>query len=357
MSRNLQISVVIPTYNEAENITDLLTSLKSSFEKEGIKDFEIIVVDDNSPDGTWKIVEKISKQDSRIRLIRRINERGLASAVLRGIKEARAPYVLIMDADFQHPPEIAPKLVKIAFEKNADVVVASRYVKGGGVEGWSKLRLFISRFATFLAYAAVKESRCTTDPLSGFFVVRKAFVDGRELKPRGYKILLEIIARKPPWKPKVTDVPYIFRDRRKGKSKLGTNTILDYLLHLLDLSTIAKFAIVGFFGTFVNLGVMDLVMKLSDSYDLGSVMGIEVSIIFNFILNDIWTFTKKLKGKVLARLVGYHGSSLGSAITTYVTMKLLHVFFGVSPLLGQLIGILAGFAVNYLLSSKVIWRW
>ncbi len=357
MPRNPQISVVIPTYNEAENIAELLASLRSSLEKEGIKDFEIIVVDDNSPDGTWRIVEKMSKEDDRIRLIRRINEKGLASAVLRGIEEARAPYVLIMDADFQHPPEMAPKLVKIAFEKNADVVVASRYVRGGGVEGWNKLRLFISRFATFLAYAAVKESRYTTDPLSGFFVVKKAFVNGRKLKPRGYKILLEIIARDPPWKPRVIDVPYIFRNRKRGKSKLSTNTIIDYLLHLLDLSTITKFAIVGFFGSLVNLGVMDLVMRLSNSYDLGSVMGIETSIISNFIFNDIWTFKKNLKGKVLARLAGYHGSSLGSAVTIYTTMKLLHVFLGLNPLLGQLIGILAGFAVNYLLSSRVIWRW
>ncbi len=356
MDKDPLISIIIPTYNEAENIADLIESLERNFKKHNLNDFEIIVVDDNSPDRTWKIVEELSSSDRRIRLVKRINERGLASAVLKGISESRGEYILIMDADFQHPPEIAPKLVKSAINENADIVVASRYIKGGGVEGWSKVRLFISKFATFLAYAAVRESRYTTDPLSGFFVVRKSFVEKRKLNPRGYKILLEIIARNPPWKPKVIDIPYVFGNRRSGKSKLGANTIVNYLLHLLDLSTITKFAIVGFLGTLINLGIMDLVMKLSKSYDLGSVLGIETSILGNFVLNDIWTFRKKLSGKAMARLAGYHGSSLGSAITTYVTMKILHVFLGINPLLGQLIGILAGFAVNYSLSSRVIWR-
>ncbi len=350
------VSIVIPTYNEAENIVPLLESIKGELERNNINNFEIIVVDDNSPDGTWRLVEEIAKKDPRIKLVRRVNERGLASAVLKGIKEAKGEYVLVMDADFQHPPEIVPRLIHAALKENADVVVASRYSKGGGVEGWNRLRLFISRIATFLAYIMVKESKRTSDPLSGFFLVKRKFVEGRTFRPRGYKILLEILAREPPKNPKVIDVPYVFRNRKSGKSKLGIETMIDYLIHLLDLSKISKFAIVGASGTFVNLGVMALIMKISGSYDIGSISGIEAGILSNFVLNDVWTFEKKFSGNVLGRLFGYHLSSLASAVTTYLTMKILYLLLDINPLLGQLIGILAGFVLNYILSSRIIWR-
>jgi dolichol-phosphate mannosyltransferase len=349
------ISVVIPTYNEAENIIPLIDELEKNMIKNGIENFEIIVIDDNSPDGTWKLVEERSIWDRRVKLIRRVNERGLASAVIRGLKEAKGEYILVMDADFQHPPEVAPKLIKVAIKERADVVVASRYLKNGGIEGWSRLRLLVSKAATLLAHLMVKESKKTSDPLSGFFVVRKDFVNGRSFRPRGYKILLEIIARDPPRNAKIIDVPYVFKERRRGKSKLGLNTMLDYILHLIDLSKLTKFAIVGGIGTFVNLGVMALVMFVSKSYDLGSACGIETSIITNFILHDFWTFNAKLRGNVLARLGGFHVSSIGSALTTYIVMKSLYVFLHVYPIIGQFLGIIAGFALNYLFSSRVIW--
>ena len=352
-SDGLILSVVIPTYNEADNIRVVLDKLIESLEESGFRDFEVIVVDDDSPDGTWRVALEYSKSDPRVRVIRRVGERGLASAVLRGAREARGRYILVMDADMQHPPEIAPTLLRKALETDADVVVASRYTRGGGVEGWSRLRLLISRGATLLAHLLVKESRLTSDPMSGFFLARADLLRSSELKPRGYKVLLELLGRSGS-RIRVVDVPYVFKRRLSGESKLGLGTITDYVLHLIRLSKLAKFALVGASGMGVNLGVMALLMGLGFIYDAASLAGIEASILSNFLLNEYWTFGIG-GGRRLKRLMGYHVSSAGSIIVTYSTMKLLYVLMGVHPLIGQAIGIVLGFTLNYLASSRIIW--
>jgi dolichol-phosphate mannosyltransferase len=167
-----------------------------------------------------------------VKVVRRPRKMGLASAVLDGMKVAKHELVAVMDADLQHPPELLPKLLEKAKEGH-DVVVASRYAEGGGVEGWSFWRRLISRGATLLAHALLPRTREVEDPLSGFFLFRKCVVEGVELNPTGYKLLLEVLVRGRYGS--VAEVPYVFEARRRGRSKLGLKEIFDYVALLLRL--------------------------------------------------------------------------------------------------------------------------
>ncbi len=221
------ISIVLPTYNEAANVKLMIPLLSKILSSRGII-HEIVVVDDDSPDGTAEVAKALSVEYP-VKVIVRRGVRGLASAVIRGFKETSCSYVVVMDADLQHPPHVVPRIFN-ALLRGCDIVVASRYARGGGVEGWGKLRLVESRAATSLAYMLIRESRRTTDPMSGFFGCRKEAVVVKGAA-RGFKILLEILHANP--QAKVCDVPYLFRARMHGKSKLGLNTILDYLAQLV----------------------------------------------------------------------------------------------------------------------------
>jgi dolichol-phosphate mannosyltransferase len=223
------LSIIVPTYNEAENIGELIERIEASLK--GL-DFEVIVVDDSSPDGTAEIAEELGRAYRNVKVIKRPRKMGLASAALEGMREAKYRLIAVMDADLQHPPELLPKLLERAKE-GYDIVIASRYVKGGGVEGWSLWRRLISRGATLLAHALFLETRKVKDPLSGFFLFRREVVEGIRLNPIGYKLLLEVLMKGE--YDKVAEVPYVFKMRRRGKSKLDLREILNYVLFLLKL--------------------------------------------------------------------------------------------------------------------------
>ena len=223
------LSIIVPTYNEAENIGELIERIETSLK--GL-DFEVIVVDDSSPDGTAEIAEELGRAYRNVKVIKRPRKMGLASAALEGMREAKYRLIAVMDADLQHPPELLPKLLERAKE-GYDIVIASRYVKGGGVEGWSLWRRLISRGATLLAHALFLETRKVKDPLSGFFLFRREVVEGIRLNPIGYKLLLEVLMKGE--YDKVAEVPYVFKMRRRGKSKLDLREILNYVLFLLKL--------------------------------------------------------------------------------------------------------------------------
>jgi len=348
------VTIVVPTYNEAENIGRLIREITKSMENSGYKDnFEILVVDDDSPDGTCLEVRRLAEKDRRIRCLLRRNKKGLATAILRGIHWARGEYVVVMDADFQHPPEVVPKLVETAIRTGADIVVASRYTRGGGVSGWSRLRLLMSKTAILIARILVPGARSTSDPMSGFFLVRKSVVEEEKLNPRGYKILMEMLEKLS--YSKVVDVPYVFRNRLAGKSKLGARTIIDFLIHALQLSPMTRFATIGLLGALANLIVMSLLLILGVNKYLASLAGIEAGILFNFVFHEAWTFKTKLKGNWKERLVKYHLASAGGTSTTFLTMALLTSLAGFSAVAAQAAGIAAGFALNYALSLTKIW--
>ncbi|MCX8195599.1 MAG: glycosyltransferase family 2 protein [Acidilobaceae archaeon] len=345
----MKLTVVIPTYNEAENVPRLIAALREALK--GIE-YELLFVDDDSPDGTWRIVEEESRKDPRVRLLRRIGRRGLGTAIVEGIAAAKGEFVAVMDADFQHPPELLPELLKRA-EAGADVVVASRYGKGGGVRGWSPLRMIISFGALLLAYLLLEEARKTSDPVSGFFLIRRG-LSMRGVEGRSYKVLLEILAANP--SAMVADVPYVFSGRAAGRSKLGAKDIAQYALDVLGLSRPLRFALVGASGVPVNLGTMALLLSLGAPVDVASIAAIEVSIIWNFSLHELWTFGSRFSKGALGRYLGYHASVLLGAATQYLVMRALYTLLSLNPLLGQLIGIFVGFLVNYTFSRRLVWR-
>jgi dolichol-phosphate mannosyltransferase len=223
------LSIIVPTYNEAENIPELLNRIEGTLRGES---FEIIVVDDNSRDGTADLVEELGEKYGNVRVLRRPGRLGLGSAVVDGVEVADGDMIAVMDADLQHPPELLPRMLEKA-DEGSDVVVASRYVKGGGVERWGVLRRLISLGAISLAHLLFPRTRAVKDPVSGFFLFRKSVVDGVRLNPLGFKILIEILVKGEYHK--VAEVPYIFRSRRKGRSKLDLREIFNYAIFLLRL--------------------------------------------------------------------------------------------------------------------------
>jgi dolichol-phosphate mannosyltransferase len=220
----MKISVIVPTYNEAENIKKLIPKIDSVLK---CYDYEIVVVDDNSPDGTAKVAEKLAEQYP-VRVLKRNNKLGLASAILYGFMNANGDVLGVIDADLQHPPELLNEMAK-KIKDGYDIVIASRYVKCGGIEGWSFHRLLISKVAILLA----KPLTSVKDPMSGCFLLRRKVIEGVNFNPTGYKLLLEILV-KGNYK-RVAEVPYVFRNRAYGQSKLGPSEILRYIRLILHL--------------------------------------------------------------------------------------------------------------------------
>lgn len=230
-----KFTLVIPTYNEAANIEILCGLLVEALSKNNI-DFEVIVVDDNSPDQTWKIVKRIAEKDKRISLIRRVNNRGLATAVIAGWKNAQGDILGVMDGDLQQPPETIPFLLnKLNEDAQIDIVIASRNIKGAMVLRRSVWRRFVSWLGALMSIFLFPEILAqVSDPMSGFFILRKAVIHNKVLAPWGYKILLEILT-KGSYK-KVVEVPYIFVERKKGGSKAGIKQYLISFFYFIKLS-------------------------------------------------------------------------------------------------------------------------
>lgn len=227
--REPSVSVIIPTYNERTNIRHVIDRCLDAVSMYSI---EILVVDDDSPDGTWRLVSKTYRDDDRITVLRRTDETGLATAVSLGFREAVHDICVVLDADLQHPPERIPEVIE-AFTSNVDLVVGSRMHEDGGIEDWSPFRSLVSSTATRLTQLLVPPARDVTDPMSGFFAVRRSRVAGVDLDPLGYKIFLEVLVRADIGR--VVEVPYTFHDRERGDSKLTAGQYLRFVEHNLKL--------------------------------------------------------------------------------------------------------------------------
>ena len=223
-----RFALVVPTLNEAGNIAQVLRELSTAL-GETHWDYEILVVDDGSTDGTVEQVLGWAERDPRIRFISRKDERGLAGAVLHGWGQSRANLLGVIDADLQHPPELLPELLKAA--QTADVVIASRYALNYGTKGWNPLRAAVSRLSTFLAGPLIgRKSLKVSDPMSGFFVIHRRCIEGLSFQTSGFKLLLEILVRGRIRR--VEEIPYRFGLRRAGRSKANATVAFQYL-HLL----------------------------------------------------------------------------------------------------------------------------
>jgi dolichol-phosphate mannosyltransferase len=355
----LELSVVVPTYNESENLPILVERTRKTL---GRTKHEIIVVDDNSPDGTGEIAENLAKKYGNIKVIHRKNKKGLASAVVDGFKHVSAPVICVIDADLQHPPEKIPELFD-EINSGADIAVASRYVKGGGIKGWAKSRKIISRGAEILARLAIPGSHGLSDPLSGFFMLKKDVITGAELKPVGFKILLEVLV-KGSYK-KVVEVPYIFEKRLQGKSTLGFKEHLNYLRHISRLARASgevgqflKFCVVGLTGVFVNMGLLWALTKFIGLYYLiSAIFAIEISILSNFTLNELWTFGKRQKkGGLAKRVASFNLACAIGAIFNYIILVALTEIFHLHYLLSNLFGIACATLWNYFMSATWVWK-
>ena len=232
-----KLGLVVPTLNEAGNIPVLLGRIHDSLAATGIH-YEIIVVDDDSHDGTADVVNQCAEKDRRVRLFVRKGARGLAGAVIHGWEHTDADLLGVIDADLQHPPEVLPSLLEPVVD-GSDIAIASRYAHGNGVGDWNKFRLFVSRAGTLATAPLQKKNLRVKDPLSGFFVVRRECIDGLALQPEGFKILLEILVKGRI--KKAVEVPFQFGNRHAGESKASFKIAVQYFTLLGKLSRYALF--------------------------------------------------------------------------------------------------------------------
>lgn len=339
---NNKVSVIIPTYNEKDNLPELIKGLDKALSG---YDYEFIVVDDNSPDGTWEVARELSK-NYHVKPIKRY-EKGLSTAVIRGIQESNNEILVIIDADLQHPPEKVPELVK-QIEKGADIAIGSRFVEGGSIGDWSRARLLVSKGAKFLAETLFREIREIKDVESGFFAFKKSILKNVELKPVGYKILLEILVMGN--YDTVKEVGYEFQTRRHGASKLGFKNISNYLHHLLSLSwrtkefhRFVKFCIIGGIGGIINIALLHILTEyLGVYYLISGAIAIESGLLSNFIFNKTWTFKdRQIKGSraIMRALFRDHIVRSGGILLNIFILWFLTSVFGIYYILSQIVGI------------------
>lgn len=286
--------MIVPTYNEKDNLEELAKRVTDACSTHALP-VEVIVVDDNSPDGTGDYAEELSKKFP-LRVLHREGKLGLSSAVLEGIKLAKGDLIVVMDADLSHPPERIPDMVGKITSGEAEIVIGSRYIPGGSVENWPVTRRFVSKSATILARGLTK----VKDPMSGFLAFRKSVVDGVSLNPVGYKIGLEILVKGK--YTKVAEVPIHFANRKAGKSKLGGSEVFKYVDHVIMLyehrkpwlAKYLKFSLIGGIGALINTGVLWVAKEGFSVYYLwAAVLGFCVASTSNYVMNRYWTFRSK----------------------------------------------------------------
>ncbi|MCK9631610.1 MAG: glycosyltransferase family 2 protein [Methanoregula sp.] len=370
------LTVIIPTFKEEANIRNIITEVDAVFQKNTLNG-EILVVDDDSPDNTIVIVNELKKTMANVDLLVRTTDHGLSQSVADGFLHASSDVFVVIDADMSHPPALIPKMYE-EIRAGCDVVIGSRYMEGGGIKKWPLKRRIISLGATFLGRLLFPD---ITDPVSGFFAVRRSVVAEAKLKPRGYKILLEVLG-KGTWE-NDKEIPFEFSDREIGTSKLKIRTIIEYAEQVADITLysfthhqsaawrewkkVFKFGIVGISGIIVNLGILFLLVEytcLNEYTDnfiaiaIAGAVAIEISILNNFIWNDLWTFHSQENRKYSSRwhrLVAFNIVSAGGAAINWGVLLILTGSFGFYYMAAQFIGTLIGFIWNFTVNRRFTW--
>lgn len=376
-SSGSNVSIIIPTYNESQNILGILKAVAENIPKH-IKT-EAIVVDDDSPDGTGKIVEEYiddfkERANYTIQLIRRKAKSGLSSAILNGIQKANGDTIVVMDSDFSHPPQIIPKLIETLKRYRCDIVVASRYSRGGSIQNWSLKRKLMSKVATKIAKFGLGVE--SADPMSGFFAFKKNILNGLSFDAIGYKLLLEMLVKTKG--AVVREIPYTFTDRSKGESKLDSGTIIDYIRAVIKLyrygkqtplpeksssagfiSKAARFFTVGASGLGVNYLTSLLFTGFTDLWYLqANLIGILFSMTSNFVLNKIWTFEDRdfSSKKTLIQYSTFVGfSSIGAAVQLGLVYYLMEEQTMSYPI-ALVVAVMSAALGNYILNKKWTFR-
>ncbi|HTC66473.1 MAG TPA: glycosyltransferase [Candidatus Acidoferrum sp.] len=365
----LDLSLVLPTYNESAHIDAIVEQLIAVLGGIPALRYEIIVVDDNSPDRTWEKGLQLSRKFPQVHAIRRQDQRDVSTAVLRGWQIARGEVFAVMDADLQHPPETITELWR-AMRRGADLAVASRNVEGGGVSDWTLPRRIVSRCAQLLGLVVLPEvTGKVSDPMSGYFMVRRSALEGRELHPLGYKILVEVLARGAV--EKISEVPYVFRETPHRPSKHSAAVFAQYLqhlirirIHLLKTSTFVRFCIVGASGTLIDTAMLFL---LSDPRTLNwnltgsKIIAAELALTNNFIWNDLWTFGKfsSCQNTLRQRARRFLKFNLLCSVGIILNIIILNIGFKVFHVNRYIANLSAIFVVtfwNYNTNRKLSWR-
>jgi dolichol-phosphate mannosyltransferase len=379
-TNNVYFSLVIPTYKERDNIQNVVKILSQTLDEFIPGDYELIVVDDDSPDLTWEVAQSLTQEYPQLRVMRRQQERGLSSAVIRGWQVANGSVLGVIDGDLQHPPEILTQLLS-QIAQGADLAVASRHVDGGGVSSWSVVRRFLSRGAQVLGLMILPGVLGrVSDPMSGYFMVRRNSIVGALLNPVGYKILLEVIGRGNVQS--IAEVGYVFCERQEGESKVTWKQYVEYIHHLirLRLSTgrlgrwsqnssfpigrFLRFGLVGLSGVFVDMAVLYL---LSDPSTLAlpltrsKIIAGEIAIFNNFLWNDAWTFAdvsmrQQQWHQRLKRFVKFNIICLAGLVLNVLVLNLVFNFLIPNRYIANLIAIAVATIWNFWVNLKLSWR-
>ncbi|MBD2776246.1 glycosyltransferase [Iningainema tapete] len=379
-SETIFFSLVIPTYKEAANVKKIVRILSELLDESIPGDYELIVVDDNSPDGTWQVAQSLVEEYPQLQVMRRQHERGLSSAVIRGWQAARGQVLGVIDADLQHPPHVLLQLLQV-IQQGADVAVASRHKEGGGVSSWSFIRRFLSRGAQLLGLIILPRvlSR-VSDPMSGYFMIRRNAIAGATLNPVGYKILIEVLGRGEVGE--IGEVGYVFSERKEGESKVTWKQYVEYIQHLvlLRLSTsrlrrftqrqsfpvsrFLRFGLVGLTGVFVDMVVLYLLHSptaLGLPLTRSKIISGEIAIINNFIWNDSWTFAdismqQQEWRQRLKRFLKFNIICLAGLVLNVLVLNLVFNFVIRNAYIANLIAIAATTIWNFWVNLKLSWR-
>jgi dolichol-phosphate mannosyltransferase len=359
--RPLELAVIIPTFNEIANVEPLL--LRLSLALAGIH-WEAIFVDDNSPDGTAEHIRSIGLNDVHIRVVQRIGRRGLSSAVVEGMLASAAPVLAVIDGDMQHDETILPKMFAAIAGGSADIAVGTRYAgNGAGVGDWDADRQRVSRVATQLGRIILKTPM--SDPMSGFFALSRQTLMAAipKMSTIGFKLLVDIAASLPT-PPRIVDIPYTFRSRIAGESKLDALVSVEYLALLADKMIgrfiplrLLAFLFVGGLGVGVHLSVLGGALRLGIGFLAAEVAAVVAAMTFNFFLNNIFTYRdRQLKGwKLVGGLAGFYaicsvGGFANIGIGTWVNAQDGRWW------LAGMSGIVIGAVWNFAASSFITWR-
>ena len=356
-----QLSVVIPTFNERDNVVTLFRRLEQTLA--GIP-FEAVFVDDNSPDGTWQVLRALSREDGRVRCVRRIGRRGLSGACIEGILASSAPCAAVIDADLQHDETQLPKMLALLQSGQFDLVVGSRYIEGGSAESFDRQRAGASALATEVAKRVLRVE--IADPMSGFFMIRRDCFEelAPQLSTQGFKILLDVVATAH-GALRAKEIPYTFGSRLHGESKLDSMVALDFLGLVLAKLTgdivslrFLLFAMVGSLGVVVHFAGLYTALKiLHFPFAEAQACGAIFAMTSNFILNNFLTYRdQRLKGFGILRglLLFYLVCSVGLFANVGVAFSV----YDQQPIwwLAGAAGALMGVVWNYAMSGLFVWR-
>jgi dolichol-phosphate mannosyltransferase len=359
--RGPEVSIIVPTFNERENLVELTKRIRTCM---GGSAWEIIYVDDDSTDGSADLARELAQQDSRVRCIQRIGRRGLSSACVEGMLASSAPYLAVIDGDLQHDERLLPQMLAELRAGDAEMVVGTRYSLGGGTGDWNSARVRLSNFGKRFSRVLVPDT--LTDPMSGFFMMRRSVFEGavRKLSTIGTKILTDLFASSPhPLRFK--ELPYTFRLRQAGTSKLDSATAWEYAMLLLDKLIghivpvrFIAFCIVGALGVIVSLTIFTLLVQVAHlGFSMATAVATVCAMTFNFAVNNILTYRDQrlrgvrwLRGWLSFNLACSLGAFMNVGLATYVN-KITGI-----PYLAVMAGIVLGAVWNYAVTKRLTWN-